>query len=271
MIVDGHAHIWDLHSDEYPWQPSFNYVPTVAAPPDALLAAMDRVGVNYAILVQPSIYGYDHRFLFNTVQRNRTRFLPLGLVDPARPGAASHAAKLISQGCVGLRVNLSLDAQQATAQMTLDVWAGLEDLGVPVCVRATPAHHGLILGILTRFRRLNVVIDHLELPDPGESEEAIGRLAELADFEHCAIKIAGLGRLSSSRPPYRDLWPVLEAAFEFFGPSRLLWGSDFPGSDAAYSYVDEFDTIQAMPFIESSERRMVMSETSRRLWGEPTG
>jgi predicted TIM-barrel fold metal-dependent hydrolase len=177
---------------------------------------------------------------------------------------------LIGQGCVGLRVNLSLDAQEASAQTVRDVWAGLEDLGVPVCVRATPGHHGLVLGLLTRFPRLSVVIDHLELPNPGGSREAIGRVAELADFERCAIKLAGLGRLSSSGPPYRDLWPVVEAAFEYFGSSRVLWGSDFPGADAGYSYVDDFDAIQAMPFISTSDRRMVMTETSRRLWGEPT-
>jgi L-fucono-1,5-lactonase len=269
MIVDSHAHIWQLHSDEYPWQPSFNYVPSIAAPPDELLAAMDQVGVDYAILVQPSVYGYDHRFLFDTAQRHRNRFLPLGLIDPARAEASNDVARLLEQGCVGLRINLSLDTEEAAAQTAQDVWARLEVLGVPVCVRATPAHHGLVLGILTRFPRLSLVVDHLELPDPGGLGGAIGRLAELAGYERCALKIAGLARLSRSRSPYRDLWPIVEAAFELFGPSRLLWGSDFPGADSRYSYVDEFDAIQAMPFISPDDRRIVASETSRRLWGEP--
>jgi L-fucono-1,5-lactonase len=269
MIVDSHAHIWQLHSDEYPWQPSFNYVPSIAAPPDELLAAMDQVGVDYAILVQPSIYGYDHRFLFNTVQRHRNRFLPLCLIDPARPEASNDVMTLLEQGCVGIRVNLSLDTEEAAAQTEQDVWARLEDLGVPVCLRATPAHHDLVLGILRRFPRLNLVVDHLELPEPGGLGQATRRLAELAGYERCVIKIAGLARLSRSRPPYRDVWPVVEAAFEQFGSSRLLWGSDFPGADNRYSYLDEFGAIQAMPFITLDDRRIVMAETSRRLWGEP--
>jgi len=269
MVVDSHAHVWDMHSDSYPWQPSFNYVPTFAASPKDLLDAMDDVGVDYAILVQPSIYGYDHRFLLDTVQTHRDRFLPLGLIDPARPEAPTELAGLVEQGCVGVRVNLSLDADEAASQMARDAWARLETLGVPVCVRATPAHHGLVTEILTRFPRLDVVIDHLELPDPGGIREAIERLAELAGYERCVIKVAGLARLSRASAPFPDLWPVVEAAFELFGPSRLLWGSDFPGADSGYAYVDELEAIQAMPFVSADNGRIVMSVTPRRLWGEP--
>jgi 2-pyrone-4,6-dicarboxylate lactonase len=251
------------------WKPSFNYVPTFAAPPDALLAAMDRVGVDYAILVQPSIYGSDHRFLFNTVGRHQDRFLPLGLLDPSRRSAPRDAATLIGRGCVGFRVNLSLDAQEAASQTAHRFWAELESLGVPVCVRATPEHHGLVLGILTSFPGLTVVIDHLELPDPGASDEAIERLVDLAGAERCLLKVAGLARLSTAHRPYRDLWQLVEAALELFGSSRLLWGSDFPGGDTHFSYVDELEAMEAMPFISPGDRRIVMAETSRRLWGEP--
>jgi L-fuconolactonase len=269
MIVDSHAHVWDMDSDAFPWQPSFSYVPPFAASSEELLDAMARLAVDYAILVQPSIYGYDHRFLFDAVERHRDRFLPLGLVDPARPDAPTELASLLEQGCVGVRVNLSLDTEEAAAQMAHDVWARLESLGVPVCVRATPAHHDLVMTIMTRFPRLQVVIDHLELPVPGGWGEAIERVADLAGHEHCVLKVAGLARLSHGSLPFRDLWPVVEAAFELFGPYRLVWGSDFPGADSDYSYVDQLDAIQAMPFISAADRRIVMSETPRRLWGEP--
>jgi L-fuconolactonase len=203
------------------------------------------------------------------VARHRNRFLPLGLIDPASPRSSTDVAALLKQGCVGFRVNLSLDLEQAEAQTAQNLWARLEDLGVPVCVRATPAHHGLVLVILRRFPSLNLIVDHLELPNPEESEDAVRRLAELAQHERCALKIAGLGRLSGSRPPYHDLWALVQAAFELFGPTRLLWGSDFPGADTGYRYIDEFESIREMPFIGDEDRRIVTEETPRRLWGEP--
>ena len=115
-IVDGHAHVWALEATEYPWQPTFGYVPTVAAMPASLLAAMDRFGVHHAVLVQPSVYGPDHRFLLKTVQDQPDRFLPIGLVEPADSTSTEEAARLVNvDGCVGLRVNLSLDSAKSRA------------------------------------------------------------------------------------------------------------------------------------------------------------
>jgi L-fuconolactonase len=269
MIIDGHAHVWHLDSDAYPWQPSFGYRPTTAAPPDALLSAMDRMNVNWTILVQPSVYGDDHRFLFETVRQHPERFLPVGLVDPADPNLTSAAAILVEEGCVGLRVNLSLDLRKAEAQAKDAAWAELETLEVPICVRATPAHHDLVTGILGRRPSLCLIVDHLGLPDTDQLTDAIERLAELARFERCWLKIAGLARLSALSPPYRDVWPLVQAAFDAFGSSRLLWGSDFPGADPSTAYPAAVAAIESMPFIRKTDRSRLMAGTSRQLWGSP--
>ena len=269
MIIDGHAHVWALDSAAFPWQPSFGYVPSAAAPTEGLLSAMDAIGVEYAILVQPSVYGGDHRFLLKTVQQHPSRFLPIGLVDPVASRAGESAAALVSAGCVGLRVNLSLDLQEATAQATDAAWAELEKLEVPICVRATPAHHELVKGILTRIPRLPLIVDHLGLPDVCRVADGVKRLAELASFGRCWLKIAGLARLSKETPPYRDLWPLVHSALERFGSSRLLWGSDFPGAVPSGSYAAELRAIESMPFIGASDRERMMAGTSLELWGSP--
>ncbi|SRR6266511_1322013 len=271
MIIDGHAHVWALDSATFPWQPSFGYVPSAAAAPEGLLSAMDGVGVEYTILVQPSVYGGDHRFLLETVQRHPARFLPVGLVDPRDTHASEAAAKLVDAGCVGLRVNLSLDPQEAAVQATAATWQELGRLEVPICMRATPAHHDLVKGILTRSPRLLLIVDHLGLPDAGRFVEAIRRFAELADFDRCVLKIAGLARLSTMRSPYRDLWPLVRAAFEHFGSSRLLWGSDFPGAKPTSGYTAEVRAIESMPFIGAGDRDRLMAGTSLELWGRPPG
>ncbi len=270
MLVDAHAHVWVLDQGAYTWQPTFGFVPTSNATPDDLLAAMDRCGVGYAMLVQPSAYGPDHRFLLDTVRAQPNRFLPIALVDPADVASLADGAVLVRDGgCVGLRVNFALDLERASAQATGPAWETLESLDVPIAVRATPAHHELVTGILARHRGLRLVVDHLGLPDPGHLVEAEGRLAELARFEGCWLKVAGLGLVSRTSPPHRDVWPLVEAAVRAFGASRLVWGSDFPSGGGAEGYEGVVQAMEAMPFLSAPDRARVMGETARQLWGTP--
>ncbi|MGH2380418.1 MAG: amidohydrolase family protein, partial [Candidatus Limnocylindria bacterium] len=226
-------------------------------------------GVAYAVLVQPSAYGPDHRYLLRTVSEYPGRFLPIGLVDPAAADGAAAAVALARNGCVGLRVNLALDLRVAATQAAATAWAAFEALDVPVCVRAVPAHHNLVIGILTRHRRLRLVVDHLGLPEPGHLAAAVPRVAQLATFEHCWLKIAGLPRFSQTTPPYRDTWPLVHTAIQSFGASRLLWGSDFPATDPDLGYAAAIQAIESMPFVGADDRIRLMSGTSRELWGVP--
>jgi predicted TIM-barrel fold metal-dependent hydrolase len=264
MIIDGHAHIWLIDPLAYPWQPTFGFIPTEEASPDVLIEVMDRLSVDWTVLVQPSVYGADHRLLLRTVARHPDRFVAVGLIDPAEPRAADRARHLVDEeGCVGLRVNLSLDLGRARQQARPDGWVGLESMGVPVCLRATAAHHDLAKSILTRHRSLRIVIDHLELPERGRLDAAVERLAELATFDNCLLKVAGLGRFSADGPPFRDTWPLMREVLRLFGSSRLLWGSDHP----AAAYPAAVEAIMSMPFIRGRAQDQVMAGTSLELWG----
>jgi L-fuconolactonase len=265
-IVDGHAHVWSLDVSAYPWQPTFGYIPTDAAPPEALLAAMDRLGVARTVLVQPSAYGRDHRFLFDTVRDHPDRFHPIGLVDPAESNSANLAERLVDAGCVGLRVNLALDLRQAERQAGARSWGRIGSTNVPILLRATPAHQPLVTSILAANRETAFVIDHLGLPDLSETGQTIVRLTELARFENCWLKIAGLARLSAFAFPYRDTWPVVSAALQLFGSERLVWGSDFPPADPLTGYSDAIAAMQAMPFLAAVQRNRVMRGTASELW-----
>ena len=270
MIVDAHAHVWRTDPARYPWQPTFGFVPANDALPDDLLAAMDRHDVAYAMLVQPSVYGPDHRFLLDTVRAHPGRFLPIGLVDPADPASTAAAEALVRDaGCVGFRVNLSLDIERAEAQALGTGWERLASLNVPMCVRATPAHHALVLGLLNRHPGLRMIVDHLGLPEAGHLAETAGRLTELAGFEQCWLKVAGFSLISRSAPPYREIWPLVDAAVQAFGTSRLVWGSDFPAGGVAEGYEGAVRAMESMPFLSAGDRSRVMSETARELWGSP--
>ena len=76
MIVDTHVHVWSDDADRYPWHQTLAHVPipTYPAPAENLLAAMDDAGVSHAVLVQPSVYGSDNRYLCDCLDRWPGRF-----------------------------------------------------------------------------------------------------------------------------------------------------------------------------------------------------
>src|SRR5215469_7406007 len=147
-IIDSHSHVWTLDTTAYPWQPTFGFIPTEPASPDHLLAAMDRHGVSHTLLVQPSAYGSDHRFLFDAVRKAPGRLSAIGLVDPENPKSPELAADLVEAGCIGFRVNLSLDVSTAERQAAARTWSELGAFGVPICIRATPAHQAQVKHIV---------------------------------------------------------------------------------------------------------------------------
>jgi L-fuconolactonase len=267
-IVDSHSHVWTLDTAAYPWQPTFGYVPTEPASPRELLEAMDRHGVAHTVLVQPSAYGSDHRFLWHAVRKAPERFSAIGLVDPKDSGSPELAADLVHAGCIGLRVNLSLDLRTAERQAGAGTWSELGSLGVPICLRATPRHQAQIKRIVARLPDTQFVVDHLGLPEPGETR-AIGRLSELARFDNCMLKIAGVWRASTLDPPYQDTWPILSAALSLFGASRLMWGSDYPSVRPDRGYPDAIAAIRTLPFLDGDDLDTVMAGTARRCWELP--
>lgn len=270
MIVDAHAHVWTIDPARYPWQPTFGFVPSDDALPEDLLQSMDRHDVEYTVLVQPSAYGSDHRFLLDTVRANPARFVAVGLVDPADAADTVRAVRLVRDGaCVGLRINLSLDLREAGRQAEGSGWDELEALGIPLCVRVTPAHRELLLLILGRDGSSRIVVDHLGLPALGRLAHAAESLEELARFERCCLKVAGLARFSQEPAPYRDTWPLVHAAFRAFGSSRLVWGSDFPDGGVSEGYQGAIRAMQSMPFLNAADRTRLMSQTTRELWRSP--
>lgn len=271
MIVDGHAHVWTIDPAAHPWQPTFGIVPTEPAPPERLIAEMDAVGVDWAVLVQPSAYGRDHRFMARAIKLHPGRFVGVGLVDPADPDAVADAAGLVAEGFVGFRVNLALDLGQAEIQAKAATWRGLVNLGVPISLRATPAHHHLAKQLLRRHPNQRFVIDHLELPERADLGSSSDRLAELASFDNCWLKLAGPARFSEEPSPYRDTWPFIVGAVQSFASRRVLWGSDYPANGPGLDLPAIVAALASGLRTSASDQERILSGTAIELWGRPVG
>ena len=270
MIVDSHAHIWSGDEDRYPWQPTFGYVPDFPASPEVLLAHMDTCGVQLAVIVQPSVYGDDHRFVLDTVAAHPDRFVAVGQVNPLQQSSVDNARRLVDGPHVaGLRVLLAPDPALAACQAEAHAWDELVRLGVTISLRAMPSHHRLVLGLLRRFPDACFVVDHLGLPDLADQGGATRRLVELARYDNCCVKVAGFARLRADSGYPADpmsIWPLVRECLQAFGATRMVWGSDFPGDDAHTVLGNSLGELSAMSFLGESDRVEILGNTATRLW-----
>lgn len=206
-------------------------------PIETLLFEMDRNGVDHAILIQ-MMGQTNNDYQFDCVRRYPGRFASVVIVDPDRPDAAAVLERLAEQGASGVRFSATTRSPGADP---LAIWTAAARLGLSVsCGGGAPAFASPDFArVLEAFPRLPIVIEHLgSVNHPVADlslEEARRQVFDLARFPNAYIKIHGLGEFSQRALPVKEPFPfvepipsLLDEAVAAFGPSRVMWGSDFP-------------------------------------------
>lgn len=226
MIVDSHCHV-STHWFE---------------PVEILLEQMNRNGVTYAVLVQ-MMGQSDNEYQFEVVRRFPGRFASVVWIDWETPDAASELRRLADRAISGVRLPAVARSHGADE---LEIWRAAADLGLTVsCIGTTEDFVSEDFARLVQaMPSLRIVIEHLGGEDP-RYPNARDRLEifRLARFPNVFIKVHGLGEFCRRRLPVskgfpfeRPIPPLLDMAYDAFGPGRLMWGSDFPPVSAREGY-----------------------------------
>jgi predicted TIM-barrel fold metal-dependent hydrolase len=269
-MIDGHVHVWSLDAERYPWQQTLASVPIPTTPASAedLLAEMDATRVTHALLVQPSVYGWDNSYLCDAMDAHPGVFAGVCLVDPRSPIAGEALRYWCGErGCQGLRINLiaEADADWILDEALSELWETAEALAVTVCLQILIAQTGVVTRLAGRHDGVTFVVDYLgpDAPQDPAMPEAVRRLGQVPNI--CG-KLLSVGQDSTERFPFRDLWAMSEAQVDAFGPDRLMFGSDYPHVKVSCPYRDAASWLDQLPFLDHRERAAVAEGTARRLW-----
>ena len=270
MIIDSHVHVWVQQPEKYPWSPIGGYVPESEAPAEALLSLMDAAGVESAVLVQPTPYGWDNSYLLDAAKRFPNRFRCVCLVDPMAEDAPQILSQLVEQhGIAGIRINWHIKPVEVwqTDVHHRALWQTVSRLGLPVCLQLTPKYFDLLREMVEEFD-LRVVIDHLGRPKTAASLEDVQfvKLLDLAQDDRIYVKLSGLNYYSGESSPYRDVWPLLKTVYDRFGAQRCMWGSDFPFVQDHWSYAGLLDTVRNGWQFDADGMAWVLGGTALNLW-----
>jgi len=272
MIIDSHAHIWTMETSKFPFQPVLGYTPEKPAPVEMLLSEMERAGVEKAVLVQPSVYGWDNSYLLSCLDQYPDRLAGVCLVNPFDSQAPDLLSSLVSENRIrGLRLNPIGNPQDNWIHRPDQhrLWEKASELKVTICVQILPKQLDGLAEMAIRFPGVRIVVDHLAKPSsPSELNTPESReFLKLAEYPNVFMKLAALAYLSSQPFPFKDCSPLIQAAVEAFSPRRLVWGSDFPGILKFCSYQQSREyVLESLKHLSEGELDWIFYQTAEMLW-----
>jgi L-fuconolactonase len=125
-------------------------------------------------------------------------------------------------------------------------------------------HHQLeeALQFVHKIRNVKVVVDHIGKPSirTGEKTHWELNLAAMATFENAYCKLSGLVTEAHWKQwKFEDIEPFLDEVMETFGPSRVMYGSDWPLCLLATNYAGQLSVIkQYISRLSPSEQQDIL-------------
>lgn len=223
---------WDTHFHvlgplaRFPYAADRRYTPP-EAPLEDYLRLMEHLGLEYGIVVQPNLHGYDNRATLEVLVQGRGRFF--GVVNLAEPPPKGELRTMHDLGVRGVRFAFNPAHGGVLDLARFDrIVEAIAHLGWFVELHPGPQHLALLADWIRRLP-VRVVIDHFGRVDaaagPGQIPFLI--LRQLLAETHVWVKLTGADRISRTGAPYADVVPLGEALLEV-APDRLVWGTDWP-------------------------------------------
>ena len=269
--IDSQVHAYERNSPERPWSTIVQWPDEVTG--DDMVAAMDAVGVDGALLISPfSLYRYDASYALAVYAKHPGRF---GLIKPFDPQSEAVADEIAewarTPGVVGARIMLTAQPFEADDPGLNRILAAGAQAGIPVNVMCS-GKLPLLRELARRHPDTQVVVDHVGLiqpPEPPAPPEPFADLANVLSLAACdnvAIKISGAGTLSHQPFPYPDIWEPLRKVFDAFGFDRCMWGTDWTRAVALLTYEQGVEAFRVTGQLTDSERSALMGGTLEKIY-----
>jgi len=271
LTIDAQVHAYERNHPGRPWLAALHGPAEVTG--DDMVAAMDAVGVDGALLVSPfAMYGYDAGYAIEVHAAHPGRFGLIKPVDPTDPSVGDRIADWeATEGAVAIRLMLNRLSDDPA------------DPGINRVLTAAARHslpvNLLCWGRLDQARLLaarnpdtTLVIDHLGLqqpfepPPPAQPFAELAKVLALAAHQNVAVKISGACTLSHEPFPYADIWDPLFRIFDAFGFHRCMWGTDWTRAVALLTYEQGVEAFRVTDRLSDRERAALMGETLTRVY-----
>lgn len=275
MRIDAHQHFWSLDRKDYGWlQPDMETLYRDYLPED-LEPLLVSCGVAGTVLVQAAASEEETLFLLDIAASNAFVLGVVGWVEMMSPSAPARLGALKEAGgdrLKGVRPMIQdIEDPDWILSPALDAaFEALVDLNLTFDALVKPHHLPQLAQRLSRHAGLKTVIDHGAKPDIANgSVSAWSRaLAPLSENQDVFCKFSGLVTEAGDAWSEAVLKPYTDELVSLFGPSRLMWGSDWPVVNVAADYGRWCDTaLSLVSSLRDREQRDVFGGNAARFYG----
>lgn len=284
--IDGHCHYWALQRGDYGWlTPDAPHLTPIyrdfgAAEMRPLAAA---AGIARRILVQAAPTEAETQFLLDQGGDDKAVAGVVGWVDLSAADSAAaldrFTADPLFKGVRPMLQDLD-DVDWIITRPHPQAIAALKRLGLRFDALVMPQHLQALRRFVETHPDLPVVIDHAAKPafaaPADDARHALWRfgMAELSGHTQVYCKLSGLltelpaGLRTTTKAAAEALRPTLCSLLDWFGPDRLIWGSDWPVLTIAnpFAFWDEV-TARLFDGLGQRERAAILGGSAARFYG----
>ena len=273
MRIDSHQHFWIYNPAEYEWIDESMAAIRRDFLPEDLEPELERTEFQGSVAVQTRQTLEETRWLLGLADRSAKVVGVVGWVDLCSPDVRSQLSVFArNPKLVGIRhiVQSEADDRFLLRPDFLRGIALLEEFDLAYDILIYTKHLPVAAEFVERFPKQRFVLDHLAKPPikNREIESWAAGIRRLAAFPTVFCKLSGLvteADWQCWRP--EDITPYLDIAFEAFGASRLMIGSDWPVCLVAGSYSRTLDVVKNYLRDHTAEtREAVLGGNARRFW-----
>ena len=272
LIIDTHHHLWNYNPVEFDWIDNEMSDIRRSFLPKDLLSTLENTGVQGVVTVQARQSIEETNWLLQlaseySVMKGIVGWLPL---------ANENIDQLLEQ----YSENFLLKGIRHVVQGEPDGFILGKDFNKGVSLLK---QYDLVYDILIFERQLNdticfvdnhpnqpFVLDHIAKPkiELYELRPWADNIMELAKRENVSCKLSGMVTEAGYQTwTENQLKPYFEVVIEAFGPSRLMFGSDWPVCMVAASYSQWLDlVIKMISGFSLDEQEMILFKNAQRVY-----
>ena len=271
--IDAHHHLWSYSAEQYSWMTDTMEVLRRDYLPGDLHSILSKSGIDGSIAVQAQQTIAETEWLLDLSQRHTwiqgvVGWVPLidEAVDVQLEQFATHpklkAIRHVLQDEPDDFYILREDFHRGVAK--------LKKYQLRYDILVLEHHLPQTIQFVDRHPNQIFIVDHMAKPRIREKLLAPWRenLTELAKRENVYCKLSGMVTEADWQQwTDADLAPYLDVTLQAFGPSRLMFGSDWPVLNLAASYEKWLHTVQHfIGKLSTTEQEQIMGGTAKRAY-----
>jgi L-fuconolactonase len=252
MKIDAHQHFWSPARGDYGWMDGtgLEHLRRPILPMD-FERHRKAYNVDRTVLVQAAPTVNEAEYMLGLADATDFVAKVVGWVDFENHDDLRHLQRLAKHPKFsGVRPMIQdlPDAQWMHRQDVRWAFDALIDLDLTFDALGYPIHIEPFQRLFDRYPKLRIVVDHCMKPVIRENafDEWAAGITKIARTTPAFCKLSGLATEAEPGWTIETLKPYARHVIDCFGPSRVMWGSDWPVLELNGSYERWHDAAKAI-------------------------